>query len=84
MIFNFYKKIINDIYDINFQSNDRFYKIRTRYNIIHDWFIMDNLMNGFSTGCIMLCFHINKNDNNNREMLNSVTLIKYVNKRILF
>jgi hypothetical protein len=29
-------KTINDLYDINFESNNRFYKIYIHYNNIHD------------------------------------------------
>jgi hypothetical protein len=37
---------MDDLYDINFQSNDEFYKIRIRYNnVIHNWSIMDHLKN---------------------------------------
>jgi hypothetical protein len=37
---------MDDLYDINFQSNDEFYKIQIRYNnVIHNWSIMDHLKN---------------------------------------
>jgi hypothetical protein len=36
MFFNFSKKYMDDLYDINFQSNGKFCKIRIRYNVIHD------------------------------------------------
>jgi hypothetical protein len=47
MILNFFKKYMDNIYAINFQSNGRFYKIRIRYNVIHDRCTMKNLMRVF-------------------------------------
>jgi hypothetical protein len=34
---------MDDLYDINFQSNDEFCEIRIHYNFIHGWFIMNHL-----------------------------------------
>jgi hypothetical protein len=34
---------MDDLYYINFQSNDKFYKICNRYKIIHDWSTIDHL-----------------------------------------
>jgi hypothetical protein len=34
---------MNDLYDINFQSNSEFCEIRIRYNVIHDWSTVDHL-----------------------------------------
>jgi hypothetical protein len=34
---------MHNLHDINFQSNGGFYKIRFRYNIIHDWSTIDHL-----------------------------------------
>jgi hypothetical protein len=43
MIFNFFKKIMNNYYDINFQFNSGFYKICISYNVIHDFCITQHL-----------------------------------------
>jgi hypothetical protein len=40
MIFNF---SIDDLYDINFQSNGGFFKIRIHCNIIRNWSTMNHL-----------------------------------------
>jgi hypothetical protein len=37
---------MNNLYDINFQSNDEFYEIHIRYNVIYDWFIVNLLISG--------------------------------------
>jgi hypothetical protein len=34
---------MNNLYDINFQSNVEFYEIRIRYHVIHNWFTIDYL-----------------------------------------
>jgi hypothetical protein len=33
---------MDDLYDINFQSNGGFYEIYIRYNSIYDWSTMDH------------------------------------------
>jgi hypothetical protein len=43
MIFNFSKKFIGDLFDINFQSNNGFYEIRIRNKVIHNWSTIDHL-----------------------------------------
>jgi hypothetical protein len=43
MIFNFSIKIYEWLYDINFQSNDEFCEICTRYNVIYDSSAMEYL-----------------------------------------
>jgi hypothetical protein len=35
---------MHDLYDINFQFSGEFSKIRIRYNVIHDWSTIDNLI----------------------------------------
>jgi hypothetical protein len=51
IIFNFFKKIIDNLYDINFQSNDKFCIIRIYYMLFThlytikdflDYFILDD------------------------------------------
>jgi hypothetical protein len=37
------KELMNYLYDINFQFNGEFDKIRIRYNVIHDWSIINHL-----------------------------------------
>jgi hypothetical protein len=34
---------MDNLYDINFQFNDKFCIIHIRYNVIHNWFTMDHL-----------------------------------------
>jgi hypothetical protein len=34
---------MDDLYDINFQSNGEFCKTRIRYRVIHNWSTIDHL-----------------------------------------
>jgi 4-hydroxy-3-methylbut-2-enyl diphosphate reductase IspH len=36
---------MDNLYDINFQSNSEFYEIYIRYNVIHNWSTMNHLKN---------------------------------------